>query len=220
MTSTRPRTRRTAAVLATTVAGVAASLTGHAADAARAEAAPVTPLTSVTSAAAAAQTTTLTFSVHDCDGCQIQPLQYMAGQQKAWSGKKKTVKDGTVSWTFATKHTHGMSFWIRAPWEGSDGDSTGFVANIVTRYDHEKAGSTVTRDDVRSKTKASGCWAGTDATEVTIPLEVRKVMVDGYQGKTPGTLAWTKVTQDWWRPILKTYKGILGSQDYMPCKKP
>src|SRR6476620_5484640 len=131
--------------------------------------------------AAAPQMTKLTFAVHGCDGCTIQPLQYIAGQQKAWEGKRKTVKDGSVSWTFRTKHTHGMSVWITGPWEGQDGST---------------------------------------ADEVTIPLEVRDVMVKGVTHKTAGTLAWTKVTQDWWRPMLPTDKGILGSQDILPCEQP
>jgi hypothetical protein len=164
--------------------------------------------------------TTLAFTVHGCDGCEIQPVEYIAGQAHDWEGKRKTVKDGSVSWTFRTKHTHGLSVWIRGPWEGKDGSGTGYVANVVWRYDHEKVGSTVTRDDVRSKHKATGCWAGTQAAEVTIPLEVRKVIVQGTTGKTAGTLAWTKVTQDWWRPMLSTAKGILGSQDVMPCTRP
>ena len=164
--------------------------------------------------------TKLTFAVHGCDGCSIQPLQYIAGEQTSWEGRRKTVKDGSVSWTFKSRHTHGMSVWIRGPWEGQDGGGTGYVANVVWRYDHEKVGSTVTRQDVRSKHRASGCLAGTSADEVTIKLEVRKVIVQGLTGKTAGTLAWTKVTQGWWRPMLGTDKGILGTQDVMPCQKP
>ncbi len=211
------RTRRTAAALATSAAGIVACLTGNADGAARAD---VAPAANATVAEAAPQMTTLTFAVHGCNGCTVQPLQYIAGHKRDWEGKSKKVKDGSVSWTFHTKHTHGMSVWIRGPWEGKDGNGTGYVANVVWRYGHQKVGSTVTRRDVRSKHKASGCWAGTDATEVTIPLEVRKVMVKGYTGKTAGTLAWSKVTRHWWRPVLHTDKGILGSQDVMPCEKP
>ncbi|MGZ4455221.1 MAG: hypothetical protein ACXVWV_04520 [Nocardioides sp.] len=203
------RTRRTLAALLVTAAagitGVAGVTTGTAAQAQ----APTAPAM-----------TRLTFSVHGCEGCEIQPVQYIAGQRHAWQGKKKVVKDGTVTFTFASQHTHGLSVWIRGPWEGQDGTGTGYVANVAWRYDHEQVGSTVTRDDVRSKTRASGCWAGTDAARVTIPLEVRKVMVQGYTHRTAGTLAWTKVTQDWWRPMLRTDKGILGTQDVMPCQQP
>lgn len=216
------RTRRIAAVLAATVAGLAGGMTAYGADAARADAAPATAsaATVAVARAAAPHMTRLTFAVHGCDGCTIQPLQYIAGEQKDWEGKRKTVEDGSVSWTFQTKHTHGLSVWITGPWEGQDGGTPGYVANVVWRYDHEKVGSTVARRDVKAKHKASGCWAGTTADEVTIPLEARKVIVQGVTGKTAGTLAWTKVTQEWWRPMLPTHKGILGSQDVMPCKRP
>jgi hypothetical protein len=187
--------------------------------------APATPATASAASAAVAQAaaphkTTMTFEVHGCEGCLVQPVKAVAGQTGAWEGKQKKVKDGTVSWTIRTRHTHGLSVWIRGPWEGQDGSGTGYVANVVWRYDHEEVGSTVTRKDVRSKHRATGCWAGTDATEVTIPLEVRKVMVQGTTQQTAGTLAWTKVTQAWWRPMLPVHKGILGTQDLMPCKRP
>jgi hypothetical protein len=171
-------------------------------------------------AKATPQRTKLTFEVNGCEGCEIQPVRAVAGQEGAWQGKLKTVQDGTVSWTFRTSRTHGLSAWIRGPWEGQDGGGTNYVANVVWRYDHEKVGSTVTRKAVRSKHRATGCWAGTDATAVTVPLEVRKVMVQGTTGRTAGTLAWTKVTQAWWRPMLGVHKGILGTQDVMPCKRP
>ena len=217
------RTRRAAAAaVAAAVAGLAGTMTAYGANAARADVAPATAsaATVAVARAAAPHMTKLTFAVHGCDGCTIQPLQYIAGEQKDWEGRRKTVKDGSVSWTFRTRHTHGMSVWIRGPWEGQDGGGTGYVANVVWRYGHEKVGSTVTRQDVRSKHRGTGCWAGTTADEVTIPLEVRKVIVQGLTQKTAGTLAWTKVTQDWWRPMLPTHKGILGSQDVMPCKRP
>jgi len=203
------------------VTSLVAGLAGTVAPATAATAIPTTGATTVAVARAASpHMTTLTFAVHGCDGCKIQPLQYIAGTQKDWEGKRKTVKDGTVSWTVNSKHTHGMSVWIRGPWEGKDGGTTGYVANVVFRYDHEKVGSTVTREDVRSKRKGTGCWAGTAADAVTVPLEVRRVMVQGNTGRTAGTLAWTRVTQDWWTPMLRTHKGILGSQDVMPCNQP
>jgi hypothetical protein len=200
--------RRAAALLATLAMGVGGALVATGPGMAAAPDARAVPRT------------VLTFTVHGCEGCEVQPVQYIAGHRHDWEGKKKTVEDGTVSWTIPTKHTHGLSVWIRGPWEGQDGTGTGYVANVVWRYGHEQVGSTVTRRDVKSKHKAAGCWAGTDATEVTIPLEVRKVMVKGYSHRTAGTLAWTEVTQDWWDPMLRTDEGILGSQDVMPCEAP
>jgi len=202
------------------LAALATSLGGTAATAASGPAVAPPHQEAAARQAAEPPMTKLTFAVHGCDGCTIQPLQYIAGEQTAWEGKRKTVKDGSVSWTFRTKHTHGMSVWITGPWEGQDGSTTGYVANVVWRYDHEKVGSTVARQDVKSKHKAAGCWAGTTADAVTIPLEVREVMVKGVTHRTAGTLAWTKVTQDWWRPMLPTDKGILGSQDILPCERP
>ena len=115
--------RRAALLVATLGAGLGGTV------------APATPaMASAATGAAESHMTKLTFEVHGCEGCEIQPVEYIAGQTKDWAGKSKTVEDGTVSWTFRTRHTHGLSVWIRGPWEGQDGSGTNYVANVVWRY--------------------------------------------------------------------------------------
>ena len=49
-------------------------------------------------------------------------------------------------------------------------------------------------------------------------LKVRRVQVRGYGGKVPGSIVWASVTQDWLRPLVNTWRGVVGTQDAMPCR--
>ena len=48
---------------------------------------------------------------------------------------------------------------------------------------------------------------------------MRKVQVEGYGGKVPGTIAWAPATQQWLRPVVRTWHGVVGTQDVMPCQE-
>ncbi len=84
---------------------------------------------------AAAPRTELTFTVDDCEGCEIQLTsalgtiaQANAGKVDIWSSKTRTVEDGSVTFDIATRRTWGMSVAVRArgragpatarPWPG------------------------------------------------------------------------------------------------------
>ena len=175
---------------------------------------PALSVLSAPAVAEAAPTTRLTLQVPDCDGCTIGVASYLQGSMDVWSAESRKVKDGSVTFAVPTDRTAGLSITVRAPWEGA----TGYVTNVALRYQGQQPGDKVGFTAARASTRASGCWAGTTEDAVTIKVKVRRVQVEGYGGKVPGTLAWAPVTQDWLRPLVPAWHGVVGTQDVMPCK--
>lgn len=161
--------------------------------------------------------TTLVYDVPDCEGCTVQlanvRLPEGAEQPVVWQSKVKQVEDGEVRFMVSPRRTWGMSMTIRAPWEGQ----TGYVTTVVQRYRGQAVGDRVRFKQARRAGVASSCWAGTRSDEVRTKVVVRKVMVDGVRKKVPGTLAFTRVTQDWHEPMRRAYGGVLGTQDADIC---
>ncbi|CAM3698050.1 hypothetical protein [Nocardioides zeicaulis] len=167
-------------------------------------------------ARAAVARTTLTFTVDDCDGCEIQLVNALRTQHtdvKVWSSKRKKVRGGEVRFTIATSKTWGMSVNVRAPWEGQ----TGYVTNVAWRYNGMLQGDPVTLEQAVTRKKASACWEGVRRRNVTVPLVVEQVEVDGVAGRVPGSIAFVPETQLWLKPMREVVDGVLGSQDVNIC---
>ena len=164
--------------------------------------------------------TRLTFTVDDCEGCEIQLTSALgtikeanAGKVDIWSSRTRTVEDGAVTFTIPTKRTWGMSVAVRAPWEGH----TGYRTTVAWRYNGERVGDTVTLEEAVTKTKASACWEGVRSRRVTVPLVVAKVRVLGVKKEVAGSIAFVPTTQSWLRPMREVWDGVLGSQDVNIC---
>lgn len=169
---------------------------------------------------AAAPRTTLTFTVDDCEGCEIQLTsalgtikQANAGEVDIWSSRTRTVEDGSVSFTLPTQRTWGMSVAVKAPWEGF----TGYRTTLAWRYNGKLQGDPVTLEEAVTKTKASACWEGTRQREVTIPIVVEKVRVRGQKKVVNGSIAFVPTTESWLKPMREVWDGVLGSQDVNIC---
>lgn len=169
---------------------------------------------------AAEPRTTLTFTVDDCEGCELQLTSALgtikeanAGKVDIWSSRTRTVEDGSVTFTIPTKRTWGMSVAVRAPWEGH----TGYRTTIAWRYNGELQGDTVTLEEAVTKKKASACWEGVRTREVTVPLVVAKVRVQGVKKEVAGSIAFVPTTQSWLQPMREVWDGVLGSQDVNIC---
>ena len=170
---------------------------------------------------AAQPRTKLTFAVEDCEGCTIQLTSARgtyaeadAGKVHIWTSRTRTVKDGTVTFSVATKRTWGMSVTVDAPWEGQ----TGYATTVAWRYNGEQVGDEVTLEEAVTKKKASACWEGVRRRSVTVPLVVEEVEVDGVRGRVPGSIAFVPETQAWLTPMRKARDGVLGSQDVNICR--
>ena len=169
---------------------------------------------------AAAPRTKLTFTVDDCEGCELQLTsalgtiaQANAGEVDIWNSKTRTVEDGSVTFDIPTKRTWGMSVSVRAPWEGY----TGYRTTVAWRYNGNLQGDTVTLEQAVTKKKASACWEGVRSREVSVPLVVEKVRVDGVKKEVNGSIAFVPTTSSWLRPMREVLNGVLGSQDVDIC---
>jgi len=167
---------------------------------------------------AAVPRTRLTFTVADCEGCEIRLYNARstldADVVHVWESRSRTVTDGTVTFRVASRRTWGLSATVVAPWEGQ----TGYLATVAWRYNGEHVGDVVTLEEAVTKTKASACWEGTRRPRLRIPLVVEEVEVDGVHGRVPGTIAFVPTTQSWLPPMREVRDGVLGSQDVSVCR--
>ena len=160
-------------------------------------------------------TTKVTFTVPGCAGCDLQVMTGALRAENTWTAHSKKVKNGTVSFRVPRPETSGLSMTVVAPWEGT----TGYTTVAAFRYRGHSVGDAVSFTDARSRKHGSACWGGTDDADVTIPLTVRKVRVAGTTGPTDGTIAYADVTQPWLEPMMRAGKGVLGSQEVIPCQR-
>ena len=201
------RARGIAAVLATLLAATLATTAQGDAHAATGESGGSKPAT-----------TRLRLHVTGCDRCSVQLQHAVSGQPKVWTSKQQHIgSDHTAVFQLRTSRTKGLSFVIRAPWEGN----TGAVANIVTRYSGHAVDSPISRDVARHAKKAEGCWAGTRLDSVRLDFHVSRVAaktLDGRSTHIPLTYATHSMSS--WKPVVKTYRGTIGNQDAFYCTKP
>jgi hypothetical protein len=167
---------------------------------------------------AADSRTRLTFTVADCEGCEVQLVNARstldADVVHVWQSRTRTVEDGKVTFRVASRRTWGMSVTVRAPWEGH----TGYVTTVAWRYNGERVGDAVTLEEAVTKKRASACWEGTRQRRVRIPLVVEEVEVDGVHERVPGSIAFVSTTQSWLEPMRRVWDGVLGSQDVNVCR--
>jgi hypothetical protein len=166
----------------------------------------------------AAPRTQLTFTVDDCEGCEVRLVNARgtldADVVHVWQSKAREVQDGRVSFRVATRRTWGMSVTVRAPWEGH----TGYVTTVAWRYNGEHVGDAVTLEEAVTKRRAAACWEGVRARRHTVPLVVEEVEVQGVHERVPGSIAFVPTTQSWIAEMRRAPGGVLGSQDVDVCR--
>jgi hypothetical protein len=189
----------TAAALATTAQSDAHAASGHA-------------------GAGTPARTTLRLHFTGCDRCSVQLQQALNGRIKVWTSASQRIgSDHHAIFHLRTSRTRGLSFVLRAPWEGN----TGAVSNVVTRYAGHKVDAHVTRAAARHARHAQGCWAGTTRDHARLTFHVARVgakTLDGRPTKIP--LAYATHTIPSWRPVVRTFKGTIGNQDAFYCTHP
>lgn len=202
MTARRTTTLATTALLATLLAPTPASAAASQTEDER----------------AAAPRTRLTFTVDDCEGCEIRLVNARstldADVVHVWESKPRAVENGKATFRIATKRTWGLSVTVRAPWEGH----TGYATTVAWRYNGEGVGDTVTLAEAVTKKRASACWEGVRRRAVSVPLVVEEVEVDGVHERVPGSIAFVPTTQSWLSPMREVWDGVLGSQDVNICR--
>lgn len=160
-------------------------------------------------------TATVTFTAPSCGGCQIGVMNGAIRAENVWARNPRTMKNDRVIFRIPRNETRGLTATVTAPWEGT----TGYTTLLAFRYGGHDVGDSVSFKDARSRRHASPCWGGTGSTDLTLPLTIRKVTVPGNFGPTPGTIAYTDVTQSWRAPMMRAHKGVLGSQEVIVCQR-
>lgn len=160
----------------------------------------------------------LTFEIDDCEGCVVQLMQARetldADVVHTWASGTRAVEGGKVTFRLPPRRTSGMSVTVRAPWEGR----TGYATTVAWRYNGKRVGDAVTLEEAVTKKRASACWEGTRRRDVTIPVVVEEVEVDGIRGRVPGSIAFVAETMPWLDPMRRVVDGVLGSQDVNLCR--
>jgi hypothetical protein len=207
------RLPRVAAVIVTLAA---AALATTAQGDAHAASAPTTP--SATSSTAKPPHTHLILHVTGCDRCSIAPQHAVTGHQHVWTPPYQRIgSDHRAVFRVRTAWTRGMSFVLRAPWQGD----TGAVPNVVTAYRGHAVDSYVSRASARNGRRAEGCWAGTTVDRVRLDFHVSRVRartLDGHPTRIP--LVYATHTMSSWQPMVKAFKGTIGNQDAFYCTQP
>lgn len=161
----------------------------------------------------AVASTRLTYLVADCDGCVLFLYGFDA-DGNGWGTPGVEVIDGRAEVEIDTALTAGLVTVIETPWEsGRDPLAVG-TPTVVVRYGRQAVGSRMSSDVARSKNRASGCWAGTSSDHYAFRVVVRRV--EGSDG-TASTLAFTRTTQAWTRPMTAVTDGRLRTFAATPC---
>lgn len=168
----------------------------------------------------AATRTAVRFVVTGCDGCTIGAQRAVdpgslvrPAKPSFWNGPKAIVRNGVAVLVVPTAYTQGMSFWLRAPWEGG----TGAVTNIVLGSKGHPEGTRVTAAQAKKVTRATACWVGTTAARVRIPVQVTRITVQGTPDLATAALAWANPTVGAIGVWGKAYHGWIANQEAWYC---
>jgi len=171
-------------------------------------------------ATASVPKTKVALRVAGCHTCTVRLVQavYHPDGVTYWHSRRKPVgADGAVAFTVPRQRTHGMSFELRAPWEGG----TDSVPNVVTRYRGQDVGQRWTATRAKASKRAEGCWAGTSKAHVRLRFRVARVATTDYSGKsTHAAVAWSQRGLRSWKPMTPTWHGRIGNQDAFYCQQP
>jgi hypothetical protein len=202
------RTRRLAAVALTLAAAVLSTTAQNDARAA----------TPPSASRAGVPRTTIHVHVTGCDRCSVTLQHAVSGAPRVWTSRAHRIgADHVATFTVRTGRTRGMSFVLRAPWQGD----TGAVPNLVTRYRGHSVGQRVTVTEARAGRYAEGCWAGTNADSVRLDFAVTRLRATTLTGApTHIPLGYATHTLSSWKPMVKTYRGTIANQDAFYCTRP
>ncbi|MBF4160917.1 hypothetical protein [Nocardioides acrostichi] len=198
--STRLPTRRILAGLVTTAA-LAGGLGAAAAAPAHADDQPTR--------------TKVTVKIAHCDGCTVHLVQAIEGEQDVWQSRVRDVVDGEAHFSVPVEHTAGMSLDFTAPWE----NHIGAVTTAAFHYPGHQVGDKVTKSDALGRSRASGCFAGTDQRHLTLRLRAVQIPVQE-EGKGTGTTLFAVHSTAFDKPMYRAYHGRLGTQDATWCRLP
>ncbi len=164
--------------------------------------------------------TAVTVVLRDCAGCRVQAVHYVpaTGADPWWSHWRTVDSDQQVVFDVPRARTHGLTFFVDAPWAGNPG-----AASMLTaRYPHQAVGSRVSRHKARHSKRAEVCWAGTQRPTARLVYRVERArgreLSTGERIEFPR--AYAVRTLPAWPPMEPAYKGSAQAQDAVGCVNP
>ncbi len=160
--------------------------------------------------------TTVTYTVPDCEGCLVRVYQWPDGaSDPPYISEEKPVAGGQVRFVVPTRRTHGLEVSVQALRNGEPVS----IAMALTRYQDYGPGAEVTLGQAQTQTAGSPCWAGTNAPAVTLALAVHQVEVfTSALGTHQGTIAWLSPQVESLDPMVFVRKGVSTSEELTQCE--
>lgn len=118
--------------------------------------------------------TTIKLVVRGCPHCRIQPTQVknLDNLNSAWSGPRRRVRDGSVTFDLPTHRTNQLFFTVYAPFD--EWAQGGVPMVIALGFKANPTGAQITPAYVERTRRVSGCWRGTRAQRVQRTLIVTR----------------------------------------------
>ena len=170
------------------------------------------PIATSLGSASGPPSTRLVYVVRDCEQCTITLFGFDE-EGGGWGTPVLDVEDGRVEVVVQTARTNGLVALIQPPWDESD--IVRGTPTVVMRYPKQQVGGAMTAARARSKSRASGCWAGTVAPRHRFTVVVRRARSG--DGNRSGTLAFVTQTQEWKPPMKPAPGGQLRTNFAVPC---
>lgn len=162
--------------------------------------------------------TAVTVVVRRCRSCTIQPVRYVPsdGADPWWGPVRHLDSARQVTLHLPTARTHGLTFFVDAPWHGADD----VAALAALRYRGRSPGDAVTAADARTTHRATPCWAGTDQPAARIVIRVDRFPTrTAFTGqRTHHPRAYAPRTLETWPPMARAYRGSLGARTPTPAR--
>lgn len=156
--------------------------------------------------------TKVVLDVTDCEGCTVGLIRSRRNGTVAYDSPIKTVRNGRVTFTTPTRHTHGLLAIVQVP----DNDGPGLMVGF--RYGGNRVGSNVGVRKVAGETTGFPCWAGTSRSRVTIPVRVHHFVPES-DGEQPFYTAWATKSQSTYPTAVEAYGGSMPAFDVLPCSR-
>ena len=195
------------------VAVAAFSLASSSVSVAHAERPARVPISAPLGSTTEQPTTRLVYIVPGCERCKISVFGFDE-EGGGWGTAAMDVEDGRLEVVVPTALTNGLVTLIQPPWD-DESDIVGGIPTVVMRYSKQRVGGAMTVARARSKSRASGCWAGTDAPRHRFTIVVRRARSG--DDSLSSTLAFVTQTQAWKSPMKPAPGGELRTNIAVPC---
>jgi hypothetical protein len=175
-----------------------------------------TPAVAEPAVAAAPHRTVVDLDLDGCDDdCSVTLIQAIDGRRKVWQTRSKRTVDGEVRFSVPWRRTAGMTVTVMPDWHRNN-----FVPYTAVHYAGMRDGQQVSAAVAARKKRAYACLEGTRRRELELDVQVDRFRAPGVRGNpVPTARVYTEEAMPAVGPRLRTFRGALGGQDVLLCKR-